>query len=141
MSISLIQSDNLLASNSLQSKSWVNKNDKKRCLEIRNKFYQLCNHYSCIKRILFKYFAEPDDFIISNTDTNSCCSNCNESLQLKVPECTIYCKRGVAFNARKNYIFNRLKKWAQSSTVFIVINNSVLFPMHYTVAVPHILLH
>jgi len=45
-------------------------------------------------------------------DANSCCSNYNESLQLKIPKHIIYSKRGAALDIKKNYILKKLKEWA-----------------------------
>jgi len=53
--------------------------------------------------------VEPDCFITSNRDADSCYSYCNDSLRLEKPERTIYSKKGAALNIRKNYILNKLK--------------------------------
>ena len=81
-------------------------------LKISNEFFDLYNNGSCIKRILFNYFTEFKESIASNTDPNSCYSNYNKSLELPTPKRTIYYKKGATLNARKNYILDRLEKWA-----------------------------
>ena len=96
----------------MQLKPWGNKNDKAKCLKMNNEFFKLCNNSSCIKRILFKYFVEPNKSITFNTDTNSYYSNCNKFLKLLTPERTIYSKKGATLNVKKNYILNRLEEWA-----------------------------
>lgn len=78
----------------------------------KKKFFQLYNNQKCIKWILYKYFAELANFITSNKDTKSYYSRCNKFLRLKVSERIIYNKKGAAFNAKKNFILNRLKIWA-----------------------------
>ena len=96
----------------MQLKPQGNKNNKTKHLKINNKFFKLYNNGSCIKRILFKYFAELNKSITFNTDTNSCYSNYNKFFKLPTPKHTIYSKKGATLNAKKNYILDRLKEWA-----------------------------
>ena len=125
----------------MQLKPQGNKDDKAKHLKINNKFFKLYNNGNCIKRILFKYFTEPDKSITSNTDTNSCCSNCNKFFELPTPEHTIYSKKGATLNAKKNYILDRLEEWARAYVVFIAIGNLSLFLPYYTTAVLYPLLY
>ena len=125
----------------MQLKPWGNKDDKAKYLKINNKFFKLCNNSNYIKRILFKYFVEPDKFITFNIDTNSYYSNYNKSLELLTPEYTIYSKKGATFNTKKNYILDRLEEWAQAYIVPTAIGNLLLFPLYYTTAVPYLLLY
>ena len=62
--------------------------------------------------MLYKYFTEPNHFITSNRDADFYCSYYNDSLCLKKPKRTVYSKKGVAFDIKKNYILNKLKIWA-----------------------------
>ena len=108
---------------------------------MRDKFFQLYNDYECIKETLYKYFAEPDTLITANTNKGSCCSYCNNSLQLRTPEYKIYNKKGANLDAKKNYIFKRLQTWAQTVAVPIAISGSALFLIYYTVAVLYTMLY
>lgn len=108
---------------------------------MRDEFFQLCNDYECIKETLYKYFAEPDALITVNTDKGSCCSYCNDSLQLRTPEREIYNEKGANLDAKKNYILERLQTWAQASAVPAAIGRSALFPTHYTVTVLYTMIY
>ena len=98
----------MLASNTIQLKQGGKKEDKQKRTEMRDEFFQLCNDHECIKETLYKYFAEPDALIAANTDKGSCCSRCNDSLQLRTPERVIYNEKGASLDAKKNYILKRL---------------------------------
>ena len=91
-------SDDLITSNTLQLGLKGSKDNKKKCIVIREEFFQLYNNKSYIKRILYNYFIESEYFINSNIDVDFCCSCYNSFLKLKVLEYTIYKKRGVVFN-------------------------------------------
>jgi hypothetical protein len=101
--------EDLMATSTPQLRLQGSKEDKKKRIEIREEFFELCNDYKYIKRILYKYFAEPTNFITSNRDVKSCYSRYNKFLYLKVPKRIIYSKKGVALDIRKNYVLNRLK--------------------------------
>ena len=61
-----------------------------------------------VLRKYYKYFIKPNTLITANTDKDSCYSCCNDSFELKTPECKIYNKKGASLNTKKNYIFKRL---------------------------------
>ena len=108
---------------------------------MKDKFFQLCNYQGCIKRILYKYFAEPDNFMTSNRDADSCCSYYNNSLCLEKPERIMYSERGVTFNIKKNYIFDKLKIWAQDLVTPKALSGFLMFSMYYTLTVSHAMLN
>ena len=136
-----MHSDNLITNSTPQLEPKGSKDNKKKHAVIKEEFFQLCNNKDCIKRILYNYFAEPNHFISSNTDADFCCSYCNSFLELKVPKCTIYRKRGAALNIQKNYILNKLKAWAENSVLPKVIEGFRLFPKCYTATIPHNILN
>ena len=98
----------MLASDTIQLKREGKKEDKQKRIKIRDKFFQLYNDHECIKKTLYKYFAEPDALITTNTNKGFCYSHYNNSLQLKTPECKIYNKKGANLDIKKNYILKRL---------------------------------
>ena len=140
-SVNSINLDNLLASNTIQSKQRGKKEDKQKHTKIKDKFFQLCNDHKCIKEILYKYFAEPDALITANTNKSSCCNHYNNSLQLKTPKHKIYNKKGANLDAKKNYILKRLQTWAQILVVPAAISRSTLFPIYYTITVLYTMLY
>ena len=93
-----MHSDNSIISSIPRLGPKGNKDNKKKHIVIREEFFQLYNNKSCIKRILYNYFTEPEYFISSNTDADFCCNHYNSFLKLKVPERTIYREKGAAFN-------------------------------------------
>ena len=90
--------DDLITSSTPRSGLKGSKNNKKKRIVIKEEFFQLYNNKSCIKRILYNYFTEPNYFISFNTDVDFCCSRYNSFFKLKVPEHTIYRERGAALN-------------------------------------------
>ena len=127
--------DDLITSSILRSGLKGSKDNKKKCIVIREEFFQLYNNKSYIKRILYNYFAEPDYFINSNTDADFYCSCYNSFLELKVSKRTMYRERGAALNIQKNYILNKLKAWAENSVLLKVIKGFRLFLIYYTTAI------
>ena len=130
-----------MASSASQLKPRGNKDDRGKYIKMLDEFFQLCNYKGCIKRILYEYFVEPDYFITSNRDADSCCSYYNNFLRLKIPERIIYGEKGVAFDIRKIHILNRLKIWAQDVAILKTIKGLFRFLAYYTVVVPHTILN
>ena len=58
-----------------------------------------------------------------------------------MPEWTIYYEKGVALNAKKDYILNRLIKWAKKYTIYLVTYKSALYLVYYTIIIPYPLLY